>query len=257
MSTMDLEIAAGYGECSVCFEPLCTKGSSIMTDGTGQAASYFPTRCEILPRRICRHFLCQECAPTIVNHKCPVCRRDFIDTFDVPDPLEDPVRWFHVVDVDQSGTIEKSELVDALKGMFPIDPDALERAINENWNTWDADGNGTLDASEFRNLLAPFLEETMGNLRKRINKDLPDLAREPMEWFDYWDEDESGTLERPEVVRALIKTIPRLNGRDEAWLTGMFATIWSLFDPNGDGQIDYSEFRMTDGLHETLVANFL
>ena len=49
-------------------------------------------------------------------------------------------------------------------------------------------------------------------------------------------QDESGTLERPEVVRALIKTIPRLNGRDEAWLTGMFATIWSLFDPNGDGE---------------------
>ncbi|CAN0041621.1 unnamed protein product [Ascophyllum nodosum] len=118
MSTMDLEIAAGYGECSVCFEPLCMKGSSIMTDGTGQAASYFPTRPEILPRRICRHFLCQECAPTIVNHKCPVCRRDFIDTFDVPDPLEDPVRWFHVVDVDQSGTIEKSELVDALRVCF-------------------------------------------------------------------------------------------------------------------------------------------
>ena len=48
-----------------------------------------------------------QCAPTIVNHKCPVCRRDFIDTFDVPDPLEDPVRWFHVVDVDQVPAAER------------------------------------------------------------------------------------------------------------------------------------------------------
>lgn len=55
---MDLEIAAGYGECSVCFEPLCTKGASVMTDGQGQPAGLF--RRETLPKRVCRHFLCQE-----------------------------------------------------------------------------------------------------------------------------------------------------------------------------------------------------
>ena len=48
-----------------------------------------------------------QCAPTIVNHKCPVCRQDFVDTFDVPDPLEDPMRWFHVVDVDQVPAAER------------------------------------------------------------------------------------------------------------------------------------------------------
>lgn len=44
----------------------------------------------------------------------------------------------------QSGTIERSELVDALKGMFPVDPGVLEKKINENWATWDTDGNGIL-----------------------------------------------------------------------------------------------------------------
>lgn len=34
--------------------------------------------------------------------------------------------------------------MDALKGMFPVDPGVLERKINENWAAWDADGNGTL-----------------------------------------------------------------------------------------------------------------
>lgn len=58
MSTMDLEIAAGYGECSVCFEPLCTKGASVMVDGSGQQAGFL--RPERLPKRVCRHFLCQE-----------------------------------------------------------------------------------------------------------------------------------------------------------------------------------------------------
>lgn len=55
---MDLEIAAGFGECSVCFEPLCTKGASVMVDGSGQAAGFL--RSERLPKRVCRHFLCQE-----------------------------------------------------------------------------------------------------------------------------------------------------------------------------------------------------
>ncbi|CAN0537844.1 unnamed protein product [Scytosiphon promiscuus] len=58
MSNMDLEIAAGFGECCVCFEPLCAKGASVMTDGTGRVAGIF--RSETLPNRVCRHFLCQE-----------------------------------------------------------------------------------------------------------------------------------------------------------------------------------------------------
>lgn len=47
-------------------------------------------------------------------------------------------------DREQNGTIEKSELVDALKGMFPVEPGALEEVIEMNWRSWDADGNGTL-----------------------------------------------------------------------------------------------------------------
>lgn len=34
--------------------------------------------------------------------------------------------------------------MDALKGMFPVEPGALEEAIEMNWSSWDADRNGTL-----------------------------------------------------------------------------------------------------------------
>lgn len=44
----------------------------------------------------------------------------------------------------QNGVIEKAELVDALKGMFPIEPGALEENIESNWSTWDRDGNGVI-----------------------------------------------------------------------------------------------------------------
>lgn len=49
----------------------------------------------------------------------------------------------------QNGTIEKSELVDALKGMFPVEPGALEEVIEMNWRNWDADNNGTLGTLHF------------------------------------------------------------------------------------------------------------
>lgn len=55
---MDLEIAAGYGECPVCFEPMCTNGASVMTDGSERPATFF--RPERLPKRTCRHFFCQQ-----------------------------------------------------------------------------------------------------------------------------------------------------------------------------------------------------
>eukprot|EP00904_Undaria_pinnatifida_P012786 jgi/Undpi1/8638/HiC_scaffold_25.g11103.m1 len=190
---MDLEIAAGYGECCVCFEPLCAKGASVMTDGSGREGGIL--RPERLPARVCRHFICQE-----------------------------------------SGTIEKSELVDALKGMFSVEPGALEEVIEMKWNSWDTDHDGKLDATEFSNGLVPFLEESLNNLRERVNTVLPDLHAEPAEWFRFWDEDESGSLERPEIVRALVKSIPELSGRDESWLLGTFASIWGLIDPDGDGK---------------------
>lgn len=44
----------------------------------------------------------------------------------------------------QNGKIEKSELIDALKGMFPVEPRVLEQAINANWGKWDEDGDGVI-----------------------------------------------------------------------------------------------------------------
>lgn len=49
-------------------------------------------------------------------------------------------------------------------------------------------------------------------------------------------QDASGSLERPEIVRALMKSVPELSGRDEGWLLGTFASIWAVIDPNADGE---------------------
>lgn len=44
--------------------------------------------------------------------------------------------------------IDKAELIDALKGMFPVEPGALEEVIEGKWSTWDRDGNGSIGTSE-------------------------------------------------------------------------------------------------------------
>lgn len=49
-------------------------------------------------------------------------------------------------------------------------------------------------------------------------------------------QDNSGSLDRAEVVRALIKTVPSLSGDDEHWLDETFCAIWAAVDPNNDGE---------------------
>ncbi|CAN0241875.1 unnamed protein product, partial [Laminaria digitata] len=112
------------------------------------------------------------------------------------------------------------------------------------------------DATEFTQFLVPFLEQSLNNLRQRMDSVLPDLHKAPAEWFRFWDEDESGSLERREIVRALMKTVPALTGRDEEWLLGTFRSIWAVIDPNQDGMITEAEFMMEGGLYETLLANY-
>lgn len=41
----------------------------------------------------------------------------------------------------------------------------------------------------------PFLEESLNNLRERVNTVLPDLHAEPAEWFRFWDEVSSDSVD--------------------------------------------------------------
>lgn len=49
-------------------------------------------------------------------------------------------------------------------------------------------------------------------------------------------QDGSGSLDRAEIVRALIKTIPGFNGNNEEMLEVSFSNIWCVIDLNNDGE---------------------
>ena len=77
------------------------------------------------------------------------------------------------------------------------------------------------------------------------------------DWFKFWDEDDSGTLEKDEVVRALIKSF---NIQDDVAhiqdVRSVVENIWCVFDTSNSGGIDLTEFLVKDGLGDSIMAAF-
>jgi len=96
------------GECAVCFESLFENGPTVLIFKT---------------KRVCRHFICKECAHDLVSEKdfkCPLCRAEFRDIKILPDIRKNPKDWFYTCDTDSSGYLCREELQDALTAILPI-----------------------------------------------------------------------------------------------------------------------------------------
>jgi len=82
------------------------------------------------------------------------------------------------------------------------------------------------------------------------------MTRDKDAWFRFWDEDDSGSLEKEEVVRAIIKSLRLSN--DQARVQQMRSTIdaiWPIFDSDGSGSIEIGEcLHPGEGLIDTLIA---
>ena len=75
------------------------------------------------------------------------------------------------------------------------------------------------------------------------------------QWFDFWDKDRSGELNQKEVVRALLNTLGLTSNQSQPERMRLTVkSIWPIFDPDGSGQIDHSEFIQPDGLADTVLA---
>ena len=68
--------------------------------------------------------------------------------------------------------------------------------------------------------------------------------------------DGSGSLEKEEIVRGLIKTFNLSSSFSKInELREILDNVWSIFDTDGSGSIELNEFLQRDGLGETLVAS--
>ena len=134
-------------------------------------------------------------------------------------------RCFQLIDKDGGGTLSHSEIVEAVKSdqevisflktcgeenlMFLLHPPRLKKALE----ALDADGSGEIDVEEWETAinkgLAKRLEQLAIERERRERAALRDDAEFSTEFlnaarrcFEMIDKDESGTLEKEEIVRA-------------------------------------------------------
>lgn len=257
-------IASEYNECALCFFQLHLVPAAIL---------------RYQSKRSCEHYLhsiCAEAYKTRLEKRnerlcCPICYKRFTEVKTLPDLLRDPRLWFQLCDTDLTGSLDRKEVLEGLLAVLPVDRVRLEKSINDSWSNWDASGDGSIELQEFidpNTGLKAFLVKNYNIFRKLESSDrnstenelVPSLDAEPRKWFDYWDYNRSGTLERIEVARALIKTfcvttwgdpiIHRAN--DIAELT--FA-IWNVLGYSSRAKLTFEEFMKPYGLADQVIHN--
>lgn len=71
------------------------------------------------------------------------------------------------------------------------------------------------------------------------------------QWFDHFDFDGNGKLERGEITTALLQTFMGSHRVKREDVTSIVENIWDAIDGDGSGSVDFDEFQM---LREALVA---
>jgi len=236
-------------ECPICFEPLCAGPVGVFVGADG--------------KRVSQHFFNLAAAREWLasgSGMCPLTRRPVSRVVEVPDMRSDPEGWFGVVDLDGDNRLSRIEVVECLKAQLPVDAAALDAAAADSdhwmWQQWDLDGSGYIERHELLRPegLAAYVREAFE--RGDRSGDIPDISRDKDAWYAFWDEDNSGALDKEEVVRALIKTFTL--STDPARVQQMRSTIdaiWPIFDEDASGSIDRAEFlRPGEGLADTIIA---
>ena len=98
---------------------------------------------------------------------------------------------------------------------------------------------------------------------------MPDIRQDRQAWFRFFDEDGSGSLDKEEVTRGLVKSFrladsgSRASGSAQAPHTlirefkDLVDCVWPCFDTDGSGDIEQNEFLAPgDGLADAIIASY-
>jgi len=209
-------------------------------------------------RRVSQHFYNFAAAQRWLQEKgtCPVTRKPVRAVVLLPDIRRDPKGWFKLVDMDGDGRLSRKEVLEVFKAQLPIDWRKLEREAEAGdlWRIWDKDGSGFLEENELMGGqgLVAYVTAVFGGAV--VVAAIPDIKNNRNGWFHHFDEDRSGTLEKGEVCRALIKTLG-LSPKMMDITIEFIEAIWPVFDTDGSGSIEQHEFLLANtGLADTIIA---
>jgi hypothetical protein len=232
-------------------------------------------------RRTCRHYFHHECASYLLRESkgkkrgasCPVCGVCFSEAQKMPSLQSDPRGWFGACDADFGGELSDVEVIEALGAVLPVNRKKLEKNVRGHWHEWDPDGDGTITLQEFcmpgtgmRDWMLGHIDllqsakQAAGKEGTISHKDIPKLDHNPLKWFRYWDTDKSGTLERDELIRSLIRTFC-VDALGKPLLTRAFdmresaSCIWQSLGYSPFDQVNFDEFVKPYGLMDQFVHN--
>jgi len=231
-----------HAECAICFDDLYTQTTAVFCDHDLD--------------RVCKHFFHQKCVDGLAPKICPVCRCDYSVVVSLPEIDENPHAWFELVDLNHDGVLNKEEVLEVLKAQLPIDWRLLEQNIDTLFLTWDINGNGVVDEHELMNPengIVAFVRKAFGRQNRSTPPSLEDCRHN---WFRFWDEDQSNTLDKHEITRALVKTFDLEGNPDRiASMQEVVDSIWPIFDLNCSQTIDLDEFIQEGGFAEAIIAS--
>eukprot|EP01061_Rhynchopus_euleeides_P007009 TRINITY_DN1595_c0_g3_i1.p1 TRINITY_DN1595_c0_g3~~TRINITY_DN1595_c0_g3_i1.p1 ORF type:complete len:274 (+),score=68.19 TRINITY_DN1595_c0_g3_i1:117-938(+) len=255
ISVTGMGAAVQHAECCICFDDLCASPLAVIITAER--------------RRACSHYFHYECikdmCPFVTRGygmemeveeqsnaelKCPMCRAKGARIVKMPDPVKDPRSWFYLVDVEHEGFLTKDNVRNILKATCDLHEGHLGKIIDRNWHTWDRDNSGGVTPSELPALLQ-FVKNNVPGRNKRSKP--PHIVTDRDAWFRYWDEDNSGALDKDEVARAVIKTF-NAGTSNVPVIQSVLDNSWCLFDHTGSGTVSRREFLASDGLADTLLA---
>ena len=236
-------------ECPICFEALCNAPVGVFLGSDG--------------KRVSQHFFNLAAAREWLasgTGMCPLTRKPIRSVLEVPDIRVDPDGWFSAVDIDGDQRLSRLEVVECLKAQLPVDAAALDAASTDPehwmWQQWDLDGSGYIEKNELLSPqgLAAYVRQAFE--RAIEDENIPDIATNRDGWFRYWDWDNSGELDKDEVIRALLKTFKMTADQDRVTQRrSTIEAVWPIFDDDMSGSIDRQEFlRANEGLADTIIA---
>jgi len=237
-----------FRECPICFDELYKHTIAYLITDSG--------------RRVCNHYFHENCLLDwrSFRNTCPIDRRVFNSIIPIPSPFLNPLEWFRCVDSDGDGFLDKREVINILQAQLPVDSTRLEQEADSLWALWDINGDGKLSFEELTNSESGLIYYVRHNFPSPV-VEVPSLNRHNLSvWFDYWDEDKSGTLDKWEVTRALAKTFTYHNSESLASIRRFKETVdalWCVFDYDGNGTMDITEFCQADGLGESVCASLI
>lgn len=230
-------------------------------------------------KRVCGHYFHSECAKSILKNSrrsrsgavCPICGVSYTDVKSMPDMGAEPRDWFALVDIDFSGELSAFEVIEALGATLPASRKKLQTQVNAHWHEWDPDGDGTITMQEFIKPESGMRDWLVGHKYLLVGEgqehgprilNVPALDKSPLMWFNYWDQDKSGTLEKDEVVRALIRTFcmdeqgkPSL--RDAFDMRESAVELWTGLGYRPFDSVTFDEFVKPYGLMDQFVHNLM